>query len=270
MGRFTLTQDLLPKLFPGLRSEYPVFELPRQANAKDLFLALRSEIEGEMAEGRLNELLTAWPADDSVAQASILFGNLNHFARINQPVVLKSARAIRDIGHGEVTKRWVASLFNELLKTPDLKLFWISELTLPLTEVDKYKNVLQVDIAELSAESIFMIMSELLEVRDSVTLSLAEISKKINGHPATARYVVDTIQRGQRSPEAIIADPKFLVSYQQQFVEELLEKKNLDDAEFGVLHLLSLFLPWTSSQSLLHFGRSTMRKLLGHSITLLK
>lgn len=240
MGRLTFARHIQSKIFPGMRQEHPFFHLARQADAKDLFLTLRSEIEGEMGPERLADLIDAWPVDDPSAMASLLVANFAHFAQLNQPVVIKCARGIRDVATGAKPKPWVDELFNQLLKRADIKLIWISEIALPTQTISRYKNVLQFEVGELSSDSIFVILSELLGLRDTPPLSLLEIAQKIGGHAGTAGYVAEVVRLGQRGLDAMIADPSFVVAYQQQFVEELLERKNLSDTKFGILQILAI------------------------------
>jgi hypothetical protein len=98
MGRSTLAREVMPRIFPGSRNDVPVIDLGRHADALDFFLALRSDSENGLTAERLKELTAAWPAENPPAMAELIFANLHHFAEVNQTVVVRSARGLRDFG----------------------------------------------------------------------------------------------------------------------------------------------------------------------------
>jgi hypothetical protein len=65
MGRFSVAQNTIAKIYPGSRRDVPVFEIPRYGDAVDLFLALRQDISGEGSKEWAERQISAFPLDPS-------------------------------------------------------------------------------------------------------------------------------------------------------------------------------------------------------------
>lgn len=242
MGRLTITRHIASKIFPGARDDLPVFELPKYADAVDVFIALRQDIAGNANSQWIEQQITSFPAEPE-AQADIIFNNLLHFSKINQTVVIKSAYGLRN--QERTMKPWVSILFQKLMTEPNVRMIWLSERLLPAEVVNEYPNVAQHQVPELSEESVLFLLNEMLDSNKSSPPILKKLAPHIHGHPATAHYVVDLVDGAQRSPESLIDKPDAIRTFQAKCIENAISAESLGVMGREILLLLRL-LPWAT------------------------
>ncbi len=241
MGRSSIARNVLPKIYPGCRRDFPIFELARYADAVDLFLALRQDISGESGTTWAEAQIAAFPSDPT-EQAAILMANLAHFAEINQIVIIRSAFGLRN--QSKILKEWINFLFRAMRYEPNVRVVWISERLLAPESIREHPNVIQLSVPEMQEPDIVYLLTELLEVTTSSPSALKRIAPHVNGHPGSAYYVASLITRSQRSPETLADKPDSIRVFQEECVQEAISTDAVGKLGQEILALLRL-LPWT-------------------------
>lgn len=240
MGRTSVAREAIPKIFPGGRLGGPIFDLPAFAGAVDLFIALRQDLEGPTREGCIRELLDAFPEGDPDAQAESIVANLNHFAEVNQTVIIRSAFGLRDKEREH--RRWILRLFRDLEKNPNIRVVWISQRKLSPQTLAEHPNVIQYSVDELDDTSMLFLLTELTDPRAASPNTLATLAGRLNGHPATAHFVARLVKDGQRSLESVLAESEMIAAFQDRFLRQLISDEIIGEAAMRMLLLLS-YLP---------------------------
>ena len=237
MGRFSVAQNVVPKLYPGSRNDLPVFELPPHGDAIDLFLALREDITGERGKDWVTKQISAFPANPE-DQASTLAANLAHFAKINVTVVIKSAYGLRD--QAKTLKPWVNALFGLLAAEPNIRVVWISDRLLAPESIETHHNVMQFHVPELAEEQVVFLLTELLDITKSSPAALVKIAPHVHGHPGSAHYVTNLISRSQRAPESLLDKPDSIRLFQEECVQGAISEDAIGGLGRDIIRLLRL------------------------------
>lgn len=237
MGRLSVARKVIPEIFPGARSDTPVFDLPRQADAIDIYIELRQDLTGEKSKDEFARLIEIFPTDER-QQANLIFENLRHFADINQIVVVRCALGIRD--QEPTLKNWLRHLLDLLRSEPNVRIIWISERLLASESILQYENVMQFAIGEVSDQDMAYMLMQLLDIQESSPARIARIVPFLNGHPASAHYVARLIRDSQRSPESIIVRPEAVKGFQEKIVRDVVRRSSIGDLEFEIIKILKM------------------------------
>ncbi|WP_196802601.1 toll/interleukin-1 receptor domain-containing protein [Magnetospirillum fulvum] len=258
MGRFSVAKKVIPKIFPGARNDLPVFDLPRHADAVDLFIALRQDITGIMEPAWTKEQISAFPSDPQ-DQATTILGSLSHFAKINQTVIIKSSFGLRD--QSRTLKPWLECLFILLRNEIDVRVVWISERLLPPESINTHHNVIQFHVSELLEEQIVFLLTELLSVSDSSPTALKRIAPHVHGHPGSAHYVANLVRSAQRGPESLLDRPEAIRMFQERCVEGILSEEVIGALGKEIVSLLKI-MQWADYELISKvFGKNDCREI---------
>lgn len=242
MGKLTISRHITSKVFPGSREDLPVFELPKYADAVNLFMALRQDMGGDVSPDWIAEQLASFPTDPS-DQAKLILNNLLHFSSINQTVIIKSSYGLRN--QEKALKPWISSLFTLLRAEPNTRIIWLSERLLPAEVIAEFPNVAQYSVPELSEDSTLYLLNELLDSSSNPSPSIGRLAPYIHGHPATAHYVADLVSAAQRSPDSLIGKPDAIRSFQEKCIENAISADRIGVLGRDILLVLRL-LRWAS------------------------
>lgn len=248
MGRFSIAKNIISKIFPGARKDLPVFEIPPQGDAIDLFLALREDITGKLGKEWVESQIKIFPSEPE-EQAKLLLYNFEHFSKINMTIVIKSAYGLRN--QSRTLKPWVSHLFNLLNNEPNIRIIWISDRLLPPESVEKNLNVLQFHVQELTEEHIIYLLTELLDISKTSPAILTKIAPHVHGHPGSAHYVANLITMSQRSPESLLDKPDSIRSFQQECVQGAISAEAIGELGRDIIRILRV-LPTADYELITH------------------
>jgi hypothetical protein len=180
MGRTSCARHIAPRLFPGARTAGPLLELPPFADALDLFLGLRDQIDDEIPSSVIRTRIPAFNAMLPIDQAKTIAGCLKHFALTNHVVMVRSSFGLRN--RTTSPKEWVVHLMNFLRVDSAMRIVWISERLLPPEHVADHSNVAQYNVPELDDGSVFLLLHTRLGIEYSNIPSLKKLTRQVGGH----------------------------------------------------------------------------------------
>lgn len=237
MGRFSIAQNIVSKIYPGSRHDLPVFEIPPHGDAIDLFLALREDITGASGKEWKERQIEDFPTIPE-EQATILMANLAHFANINMTVVIKSAYGLRN--QIKTLKPWIDSLFRLLVGEPNIRVIWISDRLLAPESIEGRDNVMQFLVPELAEEHIVFLLTELLDITRSSPAALVKIAPHVHGHPGSAHYVANLISMSHRAPESLFDKADSIRLFQEECVRGAISEEAIGELGREIICLLRL------------------------------
>ena len=236
MGRTTAATNLISRIYPASRKGGPILDLAPFADALDLFLALRGQIDRKLDNDSIRTTIAKFNALSPLEQSKTIFANLRHFGAINQIVTVRSAFGLRE--RTTRPKEWVLHLMDLMRHDDVAKMIWISERLLPPEQLTDQLNVAQFTVPELDEQSIFIILNTLLGAGAANAKALQNLARQVTGHIGTVYHVVSLIESGQRTPETI---NDVILSFQETIVRTLMEELVQNDEHRNILLLLSLF-----------------------------
>lgn len=238
MGRSSVAKAILDTSFSGMKPAGPTFDLPDMAEAVDIHLRLKEDLDGEMSKDEIERQIEAFQALDPDGQASTLLRSFGHWANLNQVVILRTRWGLRD--RSRHLKPWLESLFRLSAQVRNLRLIYISERKLPAEEITHFKGVRQYEIAELSEQNVQYILSKKTNSRFFNIDSAAAVSKKIRGHPATAHHVAFLTNSGL-SLDSIDVNPEPIYAFQDKTLDAIFDGEVLDPTQKSILSALGWF-----------------------------
>ena len=237
MGRFSVAKNIVPKIYPGSRTDLPIFEIPSHGDAIDLFLLLREDITGERGKDWMERQISTFPTNPK-EQALTLMANFAHFSEINITVVVKSAYGLRD--QTKTLKPWVEELFVLLVNEPNIRIVWISNRLLAPESIEGHENVMQFQVPELAEEQVIFLLSELVDTTKSSPAALVKIAPHVHGHPGSAHYVASLISISQRAPESLLDKPDSIRLFQEECVQGAISEEAIGKLGIDIIRLLKL------------------------------
>lgn len=238
IGRNAVAHGICENVLPGMRPAGPRIELPDMAEAVDLFLRLREDIDGPMGKDEISRQMVAFQNLTLAEQASTILTYLLHFEKLNQPVVVGTRWGLRD--RAKQLKPWFRELLHQWEKYPALKVIFVSERRLAEEEISKYPSLVQYTIERLSDDDIEYILNIFIEPRLFDASQAEEISRKILGHPATAKHVSALVNAG-RSFDSLNSNPDPIHSFQDSALEALFAQNFITETQRKILALLGWF-----------------------------
>jgi len=237
-----------------MRPAGPVFKLPDAADAIDLHLRLREDINDGLTPAERQEQMAAFNSLTPQQQADALMASLSHWAGTNQVVTLRSRWGFRD--RTRTLPHWLDALMRLFEAPTSIRLVMLSERKLPTEALAKFEHARQYDLEELDADTIQTILDGLIEPRYQVPERLLEIAGEIQGHPATAHHVAYLVNGGM-SLETIAIVPDPIHSFHDRTLDAIFANSGLTKFQNELLELLSWF-PTLSSDVIweLFKGRS--------------
>lgn len=238
MGRSSLARNLIQELFPTAY-RFPVeFSLKASADSIDLYLALFEEIEGPQEPKTYKELIGEFAQLSGEIQAEKIFEKLRHYAIIGQAVLVKSAMGLRD--KSRAPKDWVTSLLKRLQGDTEHKIFWVSERRLPAEMISDHPNLLEFEVPAITDGDIQYLLESLVVQETFLASDFKDLASCLNGHPGTAYFVSSLVNRGQRTPVALVDDKDLIKSHQDRFVSSTIGQYELDSLEAAILYWLTV------------------------------
>lgn len=238
MGRTTTAKQIFSNTFRSMRPAGPVFELPDMAEAVDLYLRLKEDLDGVMRKEELSDQTDSFLRLEVPQQVSLILRSLMHWADLNQVVTIKTRWGLRD--RTRKLKPWLEQLFVQSLDTRNLRLFFVSERKLPTEEVSKFSNVVQYEIEQLLDDDINYILSKKIESRKFDPINSSIIAEKIRGHPGTAGHVA-LLTNGGMSLESINSNPEPIYSFQDRVLSGIFSGSTLSTDQLSIISLLGCF-----------------------------
>ncbi len=239
IGRTSVARAIRKHALPAMRAGGPIFDLPEMAEAVDIFIKLREDIDGQMDKDELIRQMDAFQRLLVPEQANLILQYLLHFEALNQPVILATRWGLRD--RTKQLKPW----FRELLKLwsdhPSLRVIFVSERRLSIDEIANHKSIEQYYVDRLSDDDIQYMLSELIEDRLFDASLAFDVSKKILGHPATAKYVSTLVNSG-RSFDTLVNNPDPIYAFQEKMLESIFDNNILSSNQRKIINLLG-FIP---------------------------
>lgn len=238
MGKATVAKALIRNAYPGMRAGGPSFKLPDAADAIDLHLRLREDIENGLSPTQREEQIAAFNDLTAQQQAEAIVASLCHWSKTNQVITLRSRWGFRDRTHQ--LPSWLEALL-KLLESPyNIRIILLSERKLPLEAVSSFEHVRQYELEELDTNAIHTILDDLIEPRYQVPERIPEITVEIQGHPATARHVAYLVNGGM-SIETLTIVPDPIYSFHDRTLEAIFSNSGLTTFQIELLELLSWF-----------------------------
>jgi tetratricopeptide (TPR) repeat protein len=238
MGRSSTAKRIVANTFASMRPAGPVFELPDMAEAVDLYLRLKEDLDGVMTKDELATQTTAFQNLAVKQQVEFILSSLKHWADLNQVVTFKTRWGLRD--RTRRLKPWLEQLFDQSSSVRNLRLFFISERKLPTEEVAKHPGVIQYEIEQLMDDDINFILSKKIEPRKFDPINSAVIAERIRGHPATAGYV-SLLTNGGMSLDSINTNPDPIYSFQDRILGAIFSSTTLTSDQISIISLLGWF-----------------------------
>ncbi|MER8789989.1 toll/interleukin-1 receptor domain-containing protein [Mesorhizobium sp. M0983] len=238
MGRTTFATSVVESSFSAMRPAGPAFDLPDMADAVDLYLRLKEDLDGAMSKEEIERQIAAFQGLDVDRQVELILKALSHWADLNQVVVLKTRWGLRD--RSRQLKPWISTLFKSSQAVRNLRIIYISERRLPPEETAQFLNVMQFEVAELTDEDIQYILSKKTDRRFFDANLSAYIATKIRGHPATAHYV-SFLTNGGMSFDTINSNPTPIYAFQDRTLESIFQSKSLTVLQESLLEVLGWF-----------------------------
>lgn len=238
MGRSATAKRIVANTFASMRPAGPVFDLPDMAEAVDLYLRLKEDLDGVMSKEELAAQTDSFQRLAVKQQVEFILSSLQHWADLNQVVTLKTRWGLRD--RTRKLKPWLEQLFELSVNVRNLRLFFISERKLPAEEVSKYPGVKQYEIDQLMDEDINYILSKKIDPRKFDPINSAVIAEKVRGHPATAGYVA-LLTNGGMSLESMNSNPDPIYSFQDRVLDGIFSGSTLTDDQLSIISLLGWF-----------------------------
>lgn len=238
MGRSSVAKAIIASSFPTMRSAGPVFDLPDMADAADIHLRLKEDLDGVMSKEEIEKQISAFQFLSVDDQAALLLKSLSHWADLNQVVVLRTRWGLRDRNRN--LKPWLASLFRQSTSVRNLRVLYVSERKLSSESFSAFPAVRQYDVADLSERDIQYILSKKTEARYFDVEAAAAISKKVRGHPATAHHVA-FLTNGGMSLDSISLNPEPIYAFQDKILDAIFAGDALDTTQREILTVLGWF-----------------------------
>ncbi|MBX5070506.1 TIR domain-containing protein [Rhizobium lentis] len=238
MGRTATAKRIVAKTFSSMRPAGPVFELPDMAEAVDLYLRLKEDLDGVMSKEQLAAQTDSFQRLAVEQQVEFILSSLKHWADLNQVVTLKTRWGLRD--RTRKLKPWLEKLFEKSNDVRNLRVFYISERKLPPEEIAVHPAVIQYEIENLMDDDINYILSKKIDPRKFDPINSAVIAEKIRGHPATAGYVSLLTNSGM-SLESINSNPEPIYSFQDKVLGGIFSGNTLSNEQLSLISLLGWF-----------------------------
>lgn len=238
MGRSTVGKLVIDRFFSKMRPSGPVFDLPDMAESIDFYLALKEDLDGVMSKNEVERQIAAFELLTPIEQAKTIAGQFFHWAKLNQPVVIKTRWGLRD--RGRHLKPWLDEFFKITAGSTNLRVIFISERRLPDEQVAERANIAQFLIGELSPTDMQILLNQLIDPRYYDARKAEALTALIGGHPATASYAALLINKG-RNADTLEANPGPIVAFQQKALEAVFRDDLLNDIQAQILALLGIF-----------------------------
>ncbi|MDN3275864.1 toll/interleukin-1 receptor domain-containing protein [Frankia sp. RB7] len=238
MGRSTFAREIIRDSFPAMRHAGPFFDLPDMADAVDIHLRLKEDLDGTMSKEEIERQIAAFQTLETDKQALTILKSLGHWAELNQVVVLRTRWGLRDRARN--LKPWLNSLFRQSNQVRNLRIIYVSERRLAAEALADLPNVRQYEIGELSEQNIQYILSKKTDSRYFNIEAANAISKKVRGHPATAHYVAYLTNSG-KSFDSINLNPEPIYAFQDKTLEAIFSSGLLEPLQKNILTALGWF-----------------------------
>ncbi|MEQ5776114.1 toll/interleukin-1 receptor domain-containing protein [Thalassospira sp. NFXS8] len=238
MGRTSVASEFTRKTFHSMRPAGPVFDLPDMAEAIDFYLALLQDIKGAMSKEELERQIDCFQGMEEEQQAQFVYGLFKHWALINQPVVVKTRKGLRDRSRN--MKPWFSHFLEISKSTPSLRVIYISDRRLPDESALNFENLAQFHVGELSDSDIQYLLGELIEARYYDSGKSEALSRHIHGHPATAHYAAKLINTG-KNLDTLNENPEPIFAFQERVLGIILSSEMLSNVQKKIIALLGIF-----------------------------
>lgn len=248
IGRETVLRETLPLLFPAIpQIGYgPTLDLPVWADIKDLYRAIREQVEDEFDLKRFEEDLEFFDRLDESQQIDELTKSFGHFQTIGQAVIIRAPSFIYD-RTGRL-KSWVQKWFNSVSKLNSLVLGIVTNRQVPAEDQHSIGNACHITVGSIADEDVKLLIDDLSsELRLQPHNPPQDLFIQIGGHPALARAYVRLCE--QYGTQIFDRSPHKLFSIQDGILHDNLDPTLLDDFQKTILHVLS-WLPKLDSFSL--------------------
>lgn len=236
VGRRTFASFYMrTSLAPDANLSYgPTLQLPGHADLADLHRSLRTEISptiGKEQALKEREAFGQMSEDDQVDEVVRLMG---HFQRLGQAITIVSAGGFFE-DRGDL-KQWVIPFLSRV--PASMILFIVSNRQIPLEDVERLENVVQMRLDGLDDKDLraLMIMAanrlqiERFEISDALVHA-------IGGHPDVANAAVRLVS--VKGLHILERDPRQLFNIQSTILGENIQADALTDIQRQVLSLLS-------------------------------
>lgn len=237
MGRRTLGRSLPRRIAPGLRPSGPIFNLPDACDAVDIYLALFADIFGDPSPHELARLTAAFPSTPT-EQAKLLADCLDHWAQINQPVVLRTRFSLRDSGNN--LRLWFRELLRLLQKSGKGLFVFTSGRRLTPESILPHPNALHCDVPELDRQTVAYIIGALVGPNSFNPSLIERLSGLASGHPDTAHHVGYLVSKG-RTPDTLLASPDTVYAFRDRVLRDVIDRGALSPLQEAVLATLCWF-----------------------------
>lgn len=238
MGRSAVAKVIIRDSFSAMRPAGPFFDLPDMADAVDIHLRLKEDLDGAMSKEKIERQIVAFQALETDKQALTILKSLSHWAELNQVVVLRTRWGLRDRARN--LKPWLSSLFRQSSQVRNLRIIYVSERRLPAEVLADLRNVQQYEIGELSEQNIQYILSKKTDSRYFNIEAASAISKKVRGHPATAHHVAFLTNSGM-SFDSMNLNPEPIYAFQDKTLEAIFATGMLEPTQRSILTVLGWF-----------------------------
>lgn len=235
IGRTTFARQLLKSAFQTSRPAGPIFELSTAADAVDWHLRIFEDLEGGLSPESTERQIVAFSALGPEDQADTLCRALEHWGRLNQVVIVRVRRGLRD--RGQQLRPWLDRLFRNLGHLPQIRLVIVSDRRIPEESLIMHENVKQVALEELQESDIEYILSRGIDAKFQQSAILSVISRSIHGHPATANYVIKLVNSG-KSLDSLALLPNPIYQFQDSLMSGMFADDLLSIDQKRILTLL--------------------------------
>jgi tetratricopeptide (TPR) repeat protein len=254
IGRRTVKRLLLPSIFPAISNMIygPEFELPPHADLRDIYRAVREEIEDHFSLQKFEDALATFNDALPTDQVDEVLRSMTHFADLGQAVTIVVGYGLyEDRGH---LKPWAATLLSAAAKYNKIKICLISGRQLTFKDIRPLPNVQQIDVEQLDDLDIKTLILETVPIfGGDPELPNDTVIHSIGGHPTVARAIARLV--ALRGPTVVDGDVKQLHDIQEEILAESLSFDNLKPIERDILSILS-WVPQLSSKMMSDIIRS--------------
>jgi hypothetical protein len=238
IGRRTLERILLSAIFPAYPDITlgPEFDLPPHADLRDLYRAVREELEDHFSLSAFEDALAKFNESSPDEQAEEILFSLQHFADLGQATTFVVGHGLHE-DRGDL-KPWATTLLEVASRHEKSKVCLVCSRQLKFRDLRALPNVQQVEVGPLDdADTKTMILETVPIFGGEPQLPNESVIKAIGGHATVARAVARLI--ALRGPAVVDGDVKQLHDIQEEILSESLSFENLSEVERDILSVLS-------------------------------